>query len=234
MNILNLQKGENITSTIPVREFDDRQLVMVTERGVVKKTALAAYRNPQRGGIIAIKLDKNDKLIGVVLTFGRQELVLGTWLGKAIRFSENDLRSQGRATRGVKGIKLAKQDRVVGVAVVDKSATLLTVCEQGYGKRTDFDQYRLTRRGGLGIINIKANRRNGKVVGINAVTDTDGLMMITSKGIIIHTPVSDIRAIGRNTQGVRLINLAKGDKLVSVANVVVEETEEEVEQNEES
>ena len=226
VNLLRLQGGERITSMIPVRDFDDRQLVMFTQRGTVKKTALQAFGNPQKGGIIAINLDKGDRLMTVRLTQGNQELLIGTRNGKAIHFSETDLRSMGRATRGVKGITLEAKDLVVGAAVVDEGGTLLTVCENGFGKRTHFDDYRTQSRGGRGVINIKTSERNGPVVGVVDVRDDDDVVMISAKGMIIRCPVQSLRTIGRNTQGVKLISLHKADKLVAIAKAPHEEPEQ--------
>ena len=226
VNLLRLQGGEHITSMIPVRDFDDRQLVMFTQRGTVKKTALQAFGNPQKGGIIAINLDKGDRLMTVRLTQGNQELLIGTRNGKAIHFSETDLRSMGRATRGVKGITLEAKDLVVGAAVVDEGGTLLTVCENGFGKRTHFDDYRTQSRGGRGVINIKTSERNGPVVGVVDVRDDDDVVMISAKGMIIRCPVQSLRTIGRNTQGVKLISLHKADKLVAIAKAPHEEPEQ--------
>ena len=226
VNLLELDKDENVTSTIPVRNFDDRQLVMATRNGIIKKTVLSAFGRPTKGGIISIRLDSGDKLIGVKLTHGGQEIVLGTENGKAIRFSEDDVRSMGRATRGVKGIGLKGDDKVKGIVVVDKNATLLTVCENGFGKRTDYSEYSVQRRSGQGVINIKTSERNGKVVALMNVSDGDELMMMTAKGMIIRTAINTIRSIGRNTQGVTLISLKAGDKLVSVAPVIGVDEEE--------
>ncbi|MFV1974777.1 MAG: DNA gyrase subunit A [Candidatus Scalindua sp.] len=231
VNLLELDKDENVTSTIPVRNFDDRQLVMATKNGIIKKTVLSAFGRPTKGGIISIRLDSGDKLIGVKLTQGGQEIVLGTENGKAIRFSEDDVRSMGRATRGVKGIGLKGDDKVKGIVVVDKNATLLTVCENGFGKRTDYSEYSVQRRSGQGVINIKTSDRNGKVVALMNVSDDNELMMMTAKGMIIRAAINTIRSIGRNTQGVTLISLKAGDKLVSVAPVIGED-EEEVEETE--
>ncbi len=222
VNLLELDKDENVTSTIPVRKFDDRQLVMATRDGVIKKTVLSSFGRPKKGGIISILLDRGDKLIGVKLTQGGQEIVLGTENGKAIRFSEDDVRSMGRATRGVKGIELKGNDKVKGIVVVDKNATLLTVCENGFGKRTDYSEYSVQRRSGQGVINIKTSERNGKVVALINVSDQDELMMMTANGMIIRAAINTIRSIGRNTQGVKLISLKEGDKLVSVAPVISE------------
>ena len=226
VNLLDLDKDENVTSTIPVRGFDDRQLVMATQKGIIKKTILSAFGRPKKGGIISILLDSGDKLIGVKLTSGGQEIVLGTENGKAIRFSEDDVRSMGRATRGVKGIGLKGDDKVKGIVVVDKNATLLTVCENGFGKRTDYSEYSVQRRSGQGVINIKTTERNGKVVALINVSDDDEIMMMTANGMVIRAAISTIRSIGRNTQGVTLISLKKGDKLVSVAPVVSDGKEE--------
>ncbi len=224
INLLELKEGENVTSLIPARDFDTRQLVMATSLGIIKKTELSAYGNPKKGGIIAINLDEGDKLIGVKLTNGKQDIILGTEHGKAMRFSEEDVRTMGRVTHGVKGIKLKDKDKVVGMVVVDENASMLTVCENGYGKRTDFSEYTAHRRGGQGVINIKTTERNGNVVALIDVRDEDELIMITAKGMIIRTPVNTIRAIGRNTQGVKLFSVEEGDKLVSVARVIPEDT----------
>jgi len=226
VNLLELGKDENVTSTIPVRKFDDRQLVMATKNGIIKKTVLSSFGRPKKGGIISIRLDDGDKLIGVKLTQGGQEIVLGTENGKAIRFSEEDVRCMGRATRGVKGIGLKGDDKVKGIVVVDKNATLLTVCENGFGKRTDYNEYSVQHRGGQGVINIKTSERNGKVVALMNVSDENELMMMTAKGMIIRAATNTIRSIGRNTQGVTLISLKAGDKVVSVAPVIGESEEE--------
>ncbi|HJW85428.1 MAG TPA: DNA gyrase C-terminal beta-propeller domain-containing protein, partial [Candidatus Brocadiaceae bacterium] len=223
INLLELKEGEGVTSLIPVRDFDERQLVMATGNGTIKKTVLSAYGNPKKGGIIAINLDEGDKLIGVKLTNGKQDIILGTEQGKAIRFSEENVRTMGRVTHGVKGITLKGDDRVRGMVVVDENATLLTVCANGFGKRTDFSEYPAHHRGGQGVINIKTTDRNGNVVALIDVRDTDELIMITAKGMVIRTSVRTIRSIGRNTQGVTLFSVEEGDKLVSVARVVPEE-----------
>ncbi|MEK7291151.1 MAG: DNA gyrase subunit A, partial [Planctomycetota bacterium] len=194
INLLELKEGENVTSLIPARDFDTRQLVMATSHGIIKKTELSAYGNPKKGGIIAINLDEGDKLIGVKLTNGKQDIILGTEQGKAMRFSEENVRTMGRVTHGVKGIKLKNKDRVVGMVVVDENASMLTVCEKGYGKRTDFSEYPAHHRGGQGVINIKTTDRNGNVVAVIDARDTDELIMITAKGMIIRTPVNTIRA----------------------------------------
>jgi DNA gyrase subunit A len=229
VNLLNLG-SQKIASIINVRRFDgesaeqteQRQLVMATKNGLVKKTKLSAYSNPRATGVIAIKLEPNDDVIGVALTAGDNQIILGTREGMAIRFEEKHVRSMGRVSRGVKGIKLRQRDAVVAMVIAEEKASLLTVCENGYGKRTTLGDYRPQGRGGLGLINIKTTERNGKVVTLKAVRDDDELMMITAHGIIIRTGLEDIRTIGRNTQGVRLIRLNPGDKLVAVEKIVAE------------
>ncbi|HHT9144937.1 MAG: DNA gyrase subunit A [Candidatus Brocadiaceae bacterium] len=232
INLLEFKEGENVSSLIPARDFDERQLVMATSHGIIKKTVLSAYGNPKKGGIIAINLDDGDKLIGVKLTNGKQDIILGTEQGKAMRFSEENVRTMGRVTHGVKGIKLKKNDKVRDMVIVDENSSLLTVCENGFGKRTDFSEYPAHHRGGQGVINIKTTERNGNVVALIDVRDTDELIMITSKGMVIRTPINTIRAIGRNTQGVKLFAIEEGDKLVSVARVAPEETKIEADSGE--
>jgi len=222
VNVLQLRQNEAVAGFIPVREFDvKRQVVFVTEGGTIKKTALKAFSRPKRGGIIAIRLTQGDNLIQVAISGGEDEIVLGTRDGKAIRFPESRVRSMGRTATGVRGIRLRPGDAVVGMALVDPSATLLTVCENGYGKRTGFSQYRTTGRGGQGIINIKTTKRNGKVVAMMTVRDGDDLMLITQAGQIMRIGVDakSIRPIGRATQGIRIIRLNEDDHLVAVARV---------------
>ncbi len=223
VNMIQLQEGEKITSLVPVRNFDEGSLFMATDRGTVKKTALAAFGNPKKGGIRAILLDEGEKLIGVMETREGQEVILGTEQGFAIRFSESAAREMGRTAHGVRGITLRADDRVRGLVVVDPSATLLTVCEKGFGMRTIFDEYRVTNRGGKGIINIQTTERNGKVVAIMTVSDDDDIMVITQQGMIVRTPVRPLRPIGRATQGVTIMKLDEGDLVVSVARVVKEQ-----------
>jgi DNA gyrase subunit A len=217
-NVLQLQKDETIAAMIPVQDFsDDCHLVMATRKGTVKKTNLSHYRNFRRGGIIGINIDEGDTLIGVRLTRGEDELVTITRKGMSIRFSENDLRDQGRATRGVRGIKLkGKDDYVVTLEVVDKDATLLIAGQNGQGKRTSYDEYRLQGRGGSGII---AMRTTG-VAGALSVHEDDEIMLLTQSGQAVRTRVKEVRIIGRTTQGVRLINLAEKDKLIGICKIV--------------
>ena len=232
-NIVNLLQlgNQQIPSVINVSSFDDdgdedtqqRQLVMATRNGIIKKTKLSAYGNPRTTGVIAINLDPNDALIDVALTTGSDNIVLGTRDGMMIRFDESQVRSMGRASRGVRGIKLRPGDAVVDMVIVEEKAALFTVCENGYGKRTGLENYRSQSRGGVGLKNIKTSTRNGKVVALKAVQNKDDLMMITANGMIIRTGLDQIRSIGRNTQGVRLIKLKAGDKLVAAEKIVSEE-----------
>jgi DNA gyrase subunit A len=227
VNLLNLPPNEKVMSIINVREFDDDHYLMTaTKNGIVKKTVLSAYGNPRSNGLIALKMDDDDMLIGAAITDGDDEIILGTREGMAIRFHESDVRPMGRVSRGVRGIKLREGDEVVDMAVVEPEASLLTVCERGYGKRTPLEDYRLQNRGGIGLINIKTTERNGKVVALKAVHDGDELMMITAHGMIVRTGLEEVRTIGRNTSGVRLISLKDGDKLVAVARLVVEDEDE--------
>jgi DNA gyrase subunit A len=224
--ILGLKEGDRIAATVAVKSFEKGFLVMATERGLVKKTELAEYGNPRPSGIIAIKLEEGDKLIGVAITTGESEVVLGTADGMSIRFKDADMRPMGRATVGVYGIDLEEGDRVVDMIVLTPGVTILTGCENGFGKRSEVEEYRLQTRGGKGVINIKTTDRNGKVVGMLAVTDEDDLIMISEGGIVQRIAVKDIRSMGRATQGVRFIRLESGDKLVSIARVVKEEGED--------
>jgi DNA gyrase subunit A len=225
VNLLKVDKSEKICAVMSVREFDDRFLVSATRKGQIKKTALEAYSRPRKGGIQATGLGAGDQVIGVSITRGNDEIVLGTRKGQAIRFRETDVRTMGRTAAGVKGIKLRKDDEVVDMIIVDKMATLLTVCENGYGKRTDFEQYRLQTRGGMGIINIRANDRNGSVVGLKSVRNVDEMMLISHQGKIIRAAISSLRTIGRATQGVRVISLKPGDSLVAIASVAVDDND---------
>ncbi|MHC4533577.1 MAG: DNA gyrase subunit A [Planctomycetota bacterium] len=230
VNLLNLGT-QKVASIINVSSFDDdeqegaqqRQLVMATKNGIVKKTRLSAYGNPRQTGVIAINLDPTDDLIGVALTTGDDDIILGTSDGMTIRFDENQVRSMGRVSRGVRGVKLRSGDAVVGMVIVEEKAALFTLCENGYGKRTGLENYRPQSRGGVGLKNIKTSARNGKVVALKAVHNKDDLMMITATGMIIRTGLDQIRSIGRNTQGVRLIKLKPGDKLVAAEKIIAED-----------
>ena len=223
VNLLNLQSNEKVTAHIPIKKFDPNKfLIMATRNGIIKKTSLDAYSNPRRGGIAAITLGPDNKLINVKLTSGDKEIILATRNGIAVRFNENDVRATGRSSHGVRGIRLSENDQVIGMVVATDEKTLLTVTENGYGKRTKISEYRLISRGGSGVRNIVCSERNGKVVSINSVSDENQIMMITKNGITIRMSVSQISVIGRATQGVRLIKLHENDKLVSVAKIVKE------------
>ncbi|MFH0935884.1 MAG: DNA gyrase subunit A [Candidatus Omnitrophota bacterium] len=224
VNLIDIAPGSKISSTIPIKEFSgDNYLVMLTKKGQIKKTRLDAYSNPRKGGIIGITLEKEDALIAVELTDGKQELLIGTRQGKALRFPESKVRYMGRAARGVRAISLAKKDEVISMVLARKDSTILTVTELGYAKRTLADAYRLTSRGGKGIINIKVTAKNGEAVSLKSVSDKDELMVITQNGIFLRCAVKDIRSSGRSSQGVRLIKLQGKDHVSCVARVIAEE-----------
>jgi DNA gyrase subunit A len=224
VNLLELQEDEYITAMKPIKEFnEDHFLVMATKNGVVKKTALTEYSRPRRGGIIAIGLDEGDVLVEVVKTDGSQNLLIATKKGQAVKFDEKDARDIGRSARGVRGIRLKKGDEVVAMVIADDSKTLLTITENGYGKRSQISDYRLIKRGGSGVININCSERNGEVVAVKSVIGSDELMLVSKNGILIRVPAEDISVIGRNTQGVRVMRLEQGDKVMSAAKIVNEE-----------
>ena len=228
VNLLNLSSEESITSFLPVRSFEEgKYITMATKNGIVKKTDLMAYSHPRVGGIIAINLDDGDKLVSVRLTDGNKDIFLGTREGQAIRFEEMQARPIGRTSRGVKGITLSKGDEVVGMEIVGEASTILTVTENGFGKRTSSTEYRGQSRGGKGVITIKTTERNGKVVGVFQVMDEDEVMMITDRGKIIRMAMKGISVIGRNTQGVTLIGMASKERVVSVAKLAEKEGEDE-------
>ena len=228
VNLLSAASGEQITSSIPVKTFEEgKYLMMVTETGKIKKTKLSQFANVRKNGIIAISLGKEDSLIAAKLTSGNEDVFIATKDGKAIRFNEKGIRDMGRSAQGVRGVNLGKKDSVIGMEVItDKKTTLLSVTENGFSKRTEAQEYRIQSRGGKGIINLKVTSKNGSVVGLNLVSDKDEIMIITTKGMIVRCAVKDIRATGRSAQGVRMIKLEKGDKVVSVARVIKEEEEE--------
>ncbi|MCY3555238.1 MAG: DNA gyrase subunit A [Gemmatimonadetes bacterium] len=220
VNLLQLDQGESIAAFLPIRNFDDEHyILMVTRGGLVKKTVLSAYGNPRRNGIVALNILEGDALIEALLTDGDNDIVIASRNGQAVRFHESDVRTMGRGAQGVRGIRLGEGDRVVGMLASDRDTTLLSVTENGYGKRTDIENYRLTRRHSKGVSNIRTSERNGPVVSIHAVSDEDELMIITTNGLIIRLPVRDLRPIGRNTQGVRLINLGEGDRVIDVSRI---------------
>jgi len=222
VNLLALTGDEKVTATLPVKEFrDDRYVVMATRMGIIKKTELSAYGNPRPGGIIALTLDEGDKLIGVELTDGQRQILLGTRDGIVIRFKEEDARPIGRTAHGVRGITLDEGNHVIGMATItpDSTAAILTVTERGYGKRTLVSEYRLQGRAGRGIISVKVTDRNGPAVSFHQVRDEDEIMVMTAEGKILRTKVDDVREIGRNAQGVRLIDMAVTDRVVGVAKL---------------
>lgn len=235
VNLLQIGSSEKIAAMIRVREFSDQEhLVMATQNGVIKKTNLSAYGNPRAGGIIAIAIDEGDRLIGVKLTNGSNDLMLVTHQGMSIRFDENQLRDQGRDTRGVRGITLGREnDKVEAIEVVEENSTLLAISENGYGKRSAFEDYPVQKRGGKGVITLRTTDRNGRVVGAHSVNDHDALMLMTEAGQMIRISISDIRTISRNTQGVRLISLQPGDKLISATRVEPEDDANQEESDEE-
>jgi DNA gyrase subunit A len=199
---------------------------MATQQGTIKKTVLSAYGNVRKGGINAINLNKDDKLIEVKMTDGANDIVLGTRNGFAIRFNEKDVRDMGRTATGVRGVKLGKDDKVVGLLVIKRQGTILVVTEKGYGKRSDINDYRITRRGGKGVITVKTSEKVGKMMAMMEVQDNDELVIISIHGMVIRQSVRDIRVMGRNTQGVRVIRLNEKDGIADIAKVISEDEEE--------
>jgi DNA gyrase subunit A len=228
-----MKPDERLAALVPVREFSkDQFLFFMTTQGVVKKTVLSEFGNPRSVGIRAINIEKGDELIDVQVTDGKNDIVLATAGGMSIRFHEKDVRDMGRTATGVKGIELDKKDHVISMVIVRRaSTTLLTVTEKGMGKRSELEEYRVQHRGGRGIITLKRNEKTGEVIALKEVLPDDELMMITKKGIMIRVPVEGIRISGRNTQGVKVMNLTPGDLVVDVARVVKED-EDEVEEDE--
>ena len=239
-NILELRPDEKIAATIRIQSkksgvgpnavdqtWDENlHIVFATQSGIVKKSNLSDYRNVRKGGIIAIQIEKGDRLIDANLTSSNDEIVLITKEGMSLRFHEEQLRDQGRNTVGVWGIRPDKKDRVIAIAIVDPNAMLLVAGENGIGKRTPFDDYRKQKRGGKGIITMKTGTKTGDVVGALTVRDTDEMMLITTKGQMVRTRVKEIRETGRNTMGVKLMDLRKGEKLQAIAPVVSQAEEE--------
>jgi len=225
VNLLRFQEGERVCAANAVAKFrEGAWLVMATRAGNVKRIALTEFSNPQARGVKAINIRKGDELIGVTPSDGSHEVVLATAQGKAIRFREKQVRPMGRAAGGVRGIRLAKGDHVVGMTVTGARGALLSVTGLGYGKRTLLPQYRVTGRGGKGIVNLKVTVRTGPVVGVLRVEEEDEIMLTTAKGMFLRSRIKDVRIIGRNAQGVHLIRLEEGDKLVAVARLAREDT----------
>ncbi len=227
VNLLNITGDEKITTVIPLKKFDDELFLMAaTKLGVVKKTALSEYDTSRRDGIIAINLEDNDELIGVQLTDGKQDMILVTAGGQAIRFAEEEARPMARATKGVRGIKLMEDDYVVGMEVVRNEGELLVITANGYGKRTPLSEYRQQARGGKGVFTVRPSERNGLIVGAQVVKDDEEIMAISKEGIIIRIKVADISSMGRTTQGVTIMKMGEHDSVVSMARVVDHEHEE--------
>jgi DNA gyrase subunit A len=224
VNLLSLEPGERISAFLSVREFQgDRYVVFATKKGLIKKTELMQYSNPRANGIRAISLEDKDEVIGVRLTDGQQEIILSTAEGQNIRFKEEQVRPTGRGAYGVVGMRLDEGDCVVSMEILSLGADILTVSENGFGKRTKADEYRITSRGGKGIITMKTTDKTGRVVGVQQVTEDDQLMLVTNKGKIIRLRITDIRVIGRNTQGVHLIDVEEGERVVSLARLAEKE-----------
>jgi DNA gyrase subunit A len=223
VNLLPLVEGERITAVLPIKEFsDDHYVFMATRQGIVKKTALAEYSRPRPSGIIAVELPEDDDLVGVALTDGKQDAMLFRNDGKVIRFNEDDVRPMGRVARGVRGMRLdeGQNQRVIALIIVEPNTTILTATANGYGKRTPIDDYPVQGRGGQGVISIQTTERNGEVVGAVAVAAEDEVMLISQGGILVRTPAAGISEMGRNTQGVRLINLDEGEHLIGIERIV--------------
>jgi DNA gyrase subunit A len=228
VNLISKDPAENISSFLAVKDFSEKNyIVMVTEQGLVKKTSLAEFSNPRKNGIAAISLKKKDLLKDVKLTEGTSDLIIGTHEGLAIRFHEDEVREMGRTAAGVRAIRLEKGDRVVGaVALKRATTTILIATENGYGKRSEVSEYRVSHRGGKGIYTVNATDKTGKMIAIKEVLETDDIVVVTSQGMVIRQDATEIRLSGRNTQGVRLIRLDEGDHIADIAVVTPEEEEE--------
>ncbi len=230
INLLKLREDEKISAALPIENFSEGYLFMVTKKGLIKKSPIAYFSKPRKGGIAAVTLKDKDELINVLYTDGSQKIMLATKLGMAVKFNETDVRPMGRNASGIRGIRLKKGDAVIDASLADDSNALLTVTENGYGKKSSIEEYRLIRRGGVGVINIKPGVRNGLVIAAKTVTDDEDIIFITKKGIVLRTPAKGISTIGRNTMGVRLMKLKEGDKLISVTVVAGESSEENTEE----
>jgi DNA gyrase subunit A len=227
VNLLPLEENEKINAVLPIREYEaDKFIFMATASGTVKKTPLVDYSRPRANGIIAVDLKEDDQLIGVAVTDGQSDVMLFSSAGKVIRFPETDVRSMGRVSRGVRGMRIGDDERIISLIIAEGDDAILTATEFGYGKRTNLAEYRVQGRGGQGIISIQTSERNGQVVGAVQVSEEHQIMLISDGGTLVRTPVKDVSLVGRNTQGVRLINLTKGEKLVGLERVVEEEDDE--------
>ena len=229
VNLLKLEDGERVTATLPVKEFDDEHFIfMATAQGTVKKTPLSEFSRPRSAGLIAVSLDDGDHLVGVAITNGQNDVMLFSDEGKANRFDETEVRAMGRGARGVRGIKLGEDAQVIALLVAEnEEQSVLTATENGYGKRTPVGEYTRHGRGGQGVIAISTSARNGKVVAATLVAESDEVMLITTGGVLIRTRVSEIRSLGRSTQGVTLINLGEGEKLSGLQRLLDSEEEPE-------
>jgi DNA gyrase subunit A len=221
INLLPLEEGERINAVLPIREFaEDKFVFMATADGTVKKCSLADFSRPRPSGIRAIELREDNQLIGVELTDGKQDVMLFSDAGKAVRFHESEVRAMGRTARGVRGIKLAGGQRVISLIIAEPDCTVLTATENGFGKRTPIEDYVVKGRGGVGVISIQTTDRNGKVVGAVVVKEDDEIMLISNQGTLIRTPVVQVSVVGRNTQGVRLVTMGEGESLASLERIV--------------
>jgi len=224
-NLINLQPDETVKAFLSVKDFvPDQFIVMVTKQAVIKKSELTEFDNPMARGIIAVSLDEGDELISAKITHGDNYVFLGSYQGQAIRFAESQVRAMGRQARGVRAMDLADKDYLVGMEVVDKDGLILSIAENGYGKRTPLEDYRLTARGGKGVINMKTTGKTGKVVGILSVKEDSEIIIVSQNGKIIRIESSTIRQVGRSSQGVRLVSLDEGDKVAAAS--VIPETED--------
>ena len=231
VNLLQLAQGEKIAAVIPVKNFnDDLNVLMATKNGLVKKTPLSEYSNIRKTGILAITLKDEDEIIDVRITDGKSDIILVTNSGLSIRFKEDDVRPVGRTSMGVKGITLSGQDYVVGMEPItnDKNNYILAITENGFGKRTEVEEYRAQSRAGKGILTYKTTEKTGHIIGVKVVTDDDDVMIITSTGVIIRINVSDISVLGRNTQGVTLMRTSEGGRVVNIAKLVHEESDDQL------
>ncbi len=222
INLLNLEKNETVTACIPVKEFKEGYLVMSTKKGIVKKTSLLEFSKPRKGGITSIALEEGDRLVNVKLTNGKQQLIIATQNGLAVRFNEEDIRATGRTSKGVIGIRLKGDDIVIGMEISEEDKNLFTITEKGYGKKTPIPEYRMINRGGSGVVNLKITDKNGKAVAIQSISDRDELMLISRMGIAIRILSKDISSTGRNTQGIRIIKLGEEDIVMSAAKLAQE------------
>ena len=236
VNLLNLSTNERVQAVLPVKEFrEDEFIVMVTAKGIIKKTSLMSFARPMKKGIIAVTVDDGDQLVDARVCKAQQNVILVSKMGQSIRFEDDDVRPMGRAARGVQGMRLDEGDEVCGMEIITPSAAgtqILTVTEKGYGKRTSMDEYRVQGRGGSGIMTMKVTDKNGKVMAVRQVVDSDEIIIASNQGKVIRTRVSEISEVGRVAQGVRLISLEEGEAVGAVAKIVDEKVEEQAQESE--